>query len=94
MARNSGYRRKTRSLLSKRKPYPKGLSYLLRDYKSDDKVIIIIDPTQVKGMPHRRFHGLVGTVKQANKRSLEIAVPVGNSTKTVIARFEQIKPQN
>mgnify|MGYP001158178699 FL=1 len=94
MARNSGYRRKTRSLLSKKKPYPKGLSYLLRDYKSDDKVIIIIDPTQVKGMPHRRFHGLVGTVKQANKRSLEIAVPVGKKLKTVIARFEHIKPQN
>ena len=93
MARNSGYRRKTRSLLSKKKPYPKGLSYLLLDYKFDDKVIINIDPTQVKGMPHRRFHGLVGTVKNINKRSIEIVVPVGKKLKTVIARFEHIKPQ-
>jgi large subunit ribosomal protein L21e len=69
-----------------------GLSRMLRDYSVDQKVVIKIDSTQVKGMPHRRFNGLVGTVREVGLRSLIIDVPVGDKMKTVVARKDHISP--
>jgi large subunit ribosomal protein L21e len=69
-----------------------GLSYVLREYNVNDKVIIKINPSIVKGMPHRRFHGKVGVVEKVMRRSLLIDVKVGDKTKKVIARLEHIKP--
>lgn len=88
---SKGYRRKTRSLFRKGRAL-KGLSAYLRVYNIGDKVAISIDPTQPKGMPHRRFQGLVGTVVRVLKRSLEIKVNVGNKERTVTARVEHVKP--
>ena len=90
MAKSHGYRRRTRSLL---KAGPKkGLSSLLREYSPDDRVVIKIDPSQVKGMPHRRFNGLVGVVTETGRRTLTMRVPVGGKSKTVIARKEHVNP--
>lgn len=90
MGRSKGYRRRTRSLL--RKTNLGGLSRMLRDYSVDQKVVIKIDATQVKGMPHRRFNGLVGKVTEVGRRTLVVDVPVGDKTKTVIARKEHVAP--
>lgn len=70
----------------------RGLSSILREYSPNDKVVIKIDPAQVKGMPHRRFNGLVGIVKEVGRRVLTIEVPVGEKAKTVIARKEHVVP--
>jgi large subunit ribosomal protein L21e len=90
MARSHGYRRRTRSLLRKRES--RGLSHILTDYAPDQKVVIKIDSTQVKGMPHRRFNGLVGVVKETGRRAVVIDVQVGDKKKTVISRKEHIVP--
>lgn len=91
MGRSKGYRRRTRSLLKKRYNVG-GLSRLLRDYSVGEKVVIKIDSTQVKGMPHRRFNGLVGVVKEITGRALIIDVPVGDKVKTVVSRKDHIAP--
>jgi large subunit ribosomal protein L21e len=65
---------------------------MLRDYSVDQKVVIKIDSTQVKGMPHRRFNGLVGKVTKVGRRTLIVDVPVGDKVKTVIARKEHVAP--
>ena len=91
MPHSHGYRVKTRRLFtSKRKS--RGLTRLLQDYKMNDKVVIMVDPSQVKGMPHRRFHGRVGVIEQVGRRSLVIRVPVGGKEKKVMARLEHVKP--
>ncbi|TLX98383.1 MAG: 50S ribosomal protein L21 [Thaumarchaeota archaeon] len=90
MARSHGYRRRTRSLL--RSKGVRGLSSILREYSLNDRVVIKIDPAQVKGMPHRRFNGLVGVVKDVGTRVLTIEVPVGEKMKVVIARKEHVSP--
>jgi large subunit ribosomal protein L21e len=90
MARSHGYRRRTRSLL--RSKGVRGLSSILREYSLNDRVVIKIDPAQVKGMPHRRFNGLVGVVKGVGRRALTIEVPVGERTKVVVARKEHVTP--
>ena len=76
MPKSHGARRRTRSLL--RSSDKKGLSSLLVEYSPNDKVVIKIDPSQVKGMPHRRFNGLVGTVTEVGRRAVTVDVNVGN----------------
>ncbi len=90
MAKSHGYRRRTRSLL--RSKEKRGLSSMLREYSPNDRVVVKIDPSQVKGMPHRRFNGLVGTVKDVGRRVVTLEVPVGNKMKTLIARKEHLVP--
>ena len=90
MARSHGYRRRTRALLQKRSSH--GLSHILTDYTPNQKVVIKIDSTQVKGMPHRRFNGLVGVVRESGRRAVIIDVMVGHKMKTVISRKEHITP--
>ncbi len=92
MPRSHGYRRKTRSLLRLDSGKSKGLSPLLREYKVADKVVIDINPAQVKGMPHRRFQGKVGVVEEVGRRVITIRIPIGGKEKKVIARLEHVKP--
>lgn len=90
MARSRGYRRRTRSLLSGRGGG--GLSRLLREYTPNQKVVIKLDASVVKGMPHRRFNGRVGVVSEVGRRALTIDVDVGGKVKRVIARKEHVAP--
>ena len=90
MGRSAGFRRRTRSLLKRRSSI--GLSRVLREYSPSQKVVIKIDSAQVKGMPHRRFQGLVGVVRDVGRRAITVDVQVGGKVKTVIARKEHIVP--
>ncbi len=84
-----GFRRKTRSLLSRKALF--GLSRLLTEYHVKDKVVVDIDPTFVRGMPHRRFQGKVGVVEKVGRRSLTITIPIGDKVKKVSTRLEHVK---
>lgn len=88
MPKSHGSRRRTRSLLRSSKK--RGLSSLLVEYSPKDKVVVKIDPAQVKGMPHRRFNGLVGTVTEVGRRAVTVDVKVGNKTKKLVARKEHV----
>ncbi len=88
MPKSHGYRRRTRSLL--KSSGKKGLSSLLIEYSPNDRVVIKIDSAQVKGMPHRRFNGLVGTVTEVGRRAVTLDVPVGEKVKTLVARKEHL----
>jgi len=90
MPKSLGFRRKTRALLRAKPRSPLGA--FLREYKVGDRVVIDIDSRQPKGMPHRRFQGLVGSVGEIRRRSLVLDVPVGDKTKQVIARLEHVRP--
>jgi large subunit ribosomal protein L21e len=85
-----GFMHKSRSVMTK--DHVRGVSFLLRDYRVGDKVLVIIDPSQHKGLPHRRYHGKVGTVKEVGRRTVKLAVNLGKKTKTLITRLDHIKP--
>jgi large subunit ribosomal protein L21e len=89
LGKSHGFRRRTRSLLKASKT-KKGLSSLLVEYSPSDRVVVKIDPSQVKGMPHRRFNGLVGTVTEVGRRAVTLDVPVGDKVKTLVTRKEHI----
>lgn len=75
-----------------KKDAPRGVSFLLQEYHEGDRALVIIDPRQHKGLPHRRYHGKVGLVKNVGKRSVTLHVKLGNKTKTLITRLDHIKP--
>jgi len=90
-----GYRHRTRKLLRKhvreKGAVPK-LSVILREYKIGEKVAIKIDPSFHYGMPHRRYHGLTGTVIGKRGRAYIIEVYLGRKRKTLIVTPEHLRP--
>lgn len=94
MRGSKGPRSGTRKLFSK-SPKERGLppmSVILYQYEIGEKVVIKIDPSIHKGMPHKRFYGKVGTIIEKRGRSYVILVRDGNKEKKVIARPEHIRP--
>ena len=91
MTHSKGFRHKTRGL-KKDSKHAHGLSNILTRYSVNDEVVIDIDPSQVKGMPHRRFQGKVGVVEEIRPRSLVIRLPIGNKMKQISPRLEHIRP--
>ncbi|MEM3549982.1 MAG: 50S ribosomal protein L21e [Candidatus Bathyarchaeia archaeon] len=94
MRKSKGYRAGTRRLLKKR-PRERGklrLSKLLYEYQTGSNVVIKIDPSVQKGMPHRRYHGKVGTIVGKRGRSYIVSVSQGDAVKEVIVRPEHLEP--
>jgi large subunit ribosomal protein L21e len=94
VVKSKGYRRGTRKLLRK-KPRERGMrppGRLLVEYKPDEKVVININSSVHKGMPHRRYHGRVATVKEKRGRAYVVKLIEGRKEKTVILRPEHIQP--
>ena len=94
MTLHKGYRNKTRKR-HRKKVREKGLQSIdkyLMEYEIGHKVDIITDPSQQKrGMPHRRYHGLTGTIIGERGRCYEVAVKLGNSRKTLIVGKEHLR---
>ena len=94
MKKSKGYRAGTRHLL-KKKPRERGklsLSNLLYQYEPGNRVVIKIEPSVHKGMPHKRYHGKVGIVIDKRGRSYIVSVTQGNAVKEIIIRPEHLRP--
>ena len=74
------------------KDAPRGVSFLLTEYNVGDRALVIIDPRQHKALPHRRYHGKVGIIKNVGRRVVTLDVKLGEKTKTLITRLDHIKP--
>jgi len=68
------------------------LSKLLYEYQPGARVVVKIDPSVHKGMPHRRYHGKIGTVIDKRGRSYILSVTQGEAVKEIIVRSEHIEP--
>ena len=92
--RTHGTRQGTRSILKKKKTQKRRLfiNRALHHYKEGDKVSIVLDGAEQRGMPHRRFHGLTGTIVKPQGNAFVVSVVQGNMVKTVVARPEHLRP--
>ena len=68
------------------------LTKILHGYEAGEKVVVKIDSSVQKGIPHRRFHGRVGVVVSKRGRSYVVHVPQGDATKEIIVRPEHLTP--
>ncbi|MCK5563562.1 50S ribosomal protein L21e [Candidatus Bathyarchaeota archaeon] len=92
--KSKGYRKRTRSLLRK-KPRERGkvgLSKILREYEPGQKVVVKINSTIHKGMPHRRYHGRIGVIANKRGRAYVVGVTQGKAVKEIIVRPEHLEP--
>jgi len=89
-----GFRHRTRSLFRRRvrERGKTGLSKILREYALGDRVLVRINPSIHKGMPHRRFHGKIGVVGERRGRAYVVNVSQGNAVKEIIVRPEHLEP--
>lgn len=93
MKHSLGYRSRTRKLLRKGlRERSNSITRILMDYNVGDRVVIKIDPSFVKGMPHRRFHGKTGIIMGKRGRAYIVKVLMGGYEKTIITRPEHIIP--
>ncbi len=94
MRPSKGYRAGTRSLAKKAlrdKGKPK-LTKFLQQYETGSSVIIKIDSSQQKALPHRRYHGKIGKVIEKRGRGYVVEVAQGESTRNLIVRTEHLEP--
>ena len=94
MKGSKGYRSGSRSLMTK-EPRERGklsLSKLLHEYQPGSQVVVKIEPSVQKGMPHRRYHGRVGTVLNKRGRSYVVSVSQGDALREIIVRPEHLEP--
>jgi large subunit ribosomal protein L21e len=91
---SKGYRTGARRLLTKgiREHGKLRLSKLLYEYKPGANVVIKIDSSVHKGMPHKRFHGRVGTILNKRGRSYVVSVSQGDALREIIVRPEHLEP--
>ncbi len=68
------------------------LSKLLYEYQPGSQVVVKIEPSVHKGMPHRRYHGRVGTILNKRGRSYVVSVSQGDAIKEIIVRPEHLQP--
>jgi len=65
---------------------------IMHDYSEGDRVAIVLDGGEQRGMPHRRFQGRTGFIQRRQGAAWIVAVKDGNMQKTVIARPEHLRP--
>lgn len=93
VVRSKGFRSKTRHKLSKPRRH-RGLppvTHFLADFPEGSKVAIVLDPSSQEGMPHPRFHGLMGTIMGRRGEAYLVSVVVGQKEKTLIARPQHLR---
>ncbi|OPX73168.1 MAG: 50S ribosomal protein L21e [Methanoregulaceae archaeon PtaB.Bin152] len=95
MAHHNGPRKKTRYKFKKdlRKRGVVPVTSLIQKFDLGQKVHVVCEPSIQKGMPHRRFHGMTGTVVGQRGRAWLLSIRDGASEKIVIARPQHLKAQ-
>ncbi|MEN2975276.1 MAG: 50S ribosomal protein L21e [Candidatus Caldarchaeales archaeon] len=86
MPKSKGFRRKSRSILTRPRGARSGAKpeIYLREFKPGDKVVIRIDPSVQRGAPHRRYHGRVGEVIGRRGKAYIISIALGDKLKKLI----------
>ena len=93
MRKSRGYRHGTRKLFRKR-PRQRGIrppDYILSTFSEGDIVDIIVDSSEHKGMPHRRFHGKTGVIKRIQGDAFVVEIKQGKAKKEVIANKPHLR---
>ncbi len=84
--KGKGSRRKTRDKLSKyiREKGKIKINRILQTFKENDYVVIKIDPSYHKGMPHPKFYGMVGKILRKRGDCYEVLVNDKSKEKILI----------
>lgn len=89
--KSRGFRKKTRKKLRQKPGYRPMITKFLQEFKRNQRVIILQEPSSHKGMPHSRFKGKVGRIVGNRGGSYIIEILDSGKIKKIISRPEHIK---
>lgn len=94
MTGSKGYYTRARRLLKKptREKGKLNIGKLLTKYAIGSQVIIKMDSSVQKSLPHKRFHGKIGVIVEKRGRGYVISVTKGKSVRNIIVRSEHLEP--
>lgn len=93
VTRSHGFRVGTRKRLSK-KTRDKGrikIRKVLQEFKPNDRVIIDVDSSVHKGMPHKRFFGKHGVILERRGNAYMIKIKGKGNEKTIICSTSHLR---
>ena len=88
--KSHGTRHKTRNKLRQKAGERPAITKFLQKFKMGQKVVIVLEASSQKGMPHSRFKGTTGIVVGARGKSFVVEIRDGGKKKTVISRPEHL----
>lgn len=94
MTGSKGYYTRSRRLLKKptREKGKLNIGKLLTKHEIGSQVIIKMDSSVQKSLPHKRFHGKIGVIVEKRGRGYVVSVPKGKSIRNIIVRSEHLEP--
>lgn len=72
--KTKGSRNKTRKKLTRHIRDKDTISKHLKEFSPGDQVLLILDSSIHRGLPHPRFHGKAGTVQEKRGRSYIVEI--------------------
>ncbi len=94
MKRTKGFRRRTRDKLKKSPKEKTTVNQFLEEFSEGERVLIKIEPSSHKAMPHPRFKGRSGIVKGKRGRAYLVEIKDGGLRKTIITTSEHLRHLN
>lgn len=89
--KSRGFRAKTRKKLTQRAGYRPAITKFLQEFKKDQRVVILQEPSSHKGMPHPRFMGKTGKIIEKRGKSYIVEIIDVNKVKKIVSRPEHLK---
>ena len=89
--KSRGFRAKTRFKIKQKVAYRPPITKFLQQFKKNQQVVIVQEPSSQRGMPHPRFKGKTGKVLDKRGKSYIVEILDGNKVKKLICRPEHLK---
>jgi len=91
MKKSHGFRSQTRKILRQKPAFRPAITKFLQEFKRGQSVMISLEPSSQLGMPHSRYAGRVGKIKDKRGKSYIVEIIDGNKVKKLISRPEHLK---
>jgi large subunit ribosomal protein L21e len=89
--RSRGFRSRTRKKLRQKPGRRPSITKFLQRFEPGQRVMIVLEPSSQRGMPHPRFKGRVGTVIARRGKCYVLEVKNGKKTKRIISGPEHLR---
>lgn len=66
----------------------------LQNFREGERVVINLNPSVHKGMPHQRYQGVLGRIIGSRGSSYLVEIKDHEKTKCIISRPEHLRGQN
>ena len=90
MRRSRGFRNKTRRILKKVQKRIT-ITEKFKTFKIGDGVIVMLEPSKQKGMPHPRYHGTFGKISEVRGKGYVVDIKDKNKPKQLISAPEHLR---